>query len=282
MASEIDSVLARVTDGDIRTFEEDGAVVLRGLYAKMWIDLIEAGIERALKTPGPYGRVQSAPDDPGFYFTDYYLWRHVPELKRFALEGPGGAMAAKLTRSKQINYFYDGLFVKEPGTVKPTLWHQDQPYYNVDGKKLVIMWIPVDPVSPEACLRLVRGSHRWGRWFVPKFVRSDRALIGADERFEPVPDVDAEPENYDVLAWTLEPGDCIAFHPMMLHGAAGNPQQKTRRRAISTTWLGDDAVYGERQAEVEPRIEGRVFRAGERLTDPAIFPKVWPREQASA
>jgi ectoine hydroxylase-related dioxygenase (phytanoyl-CoA dioxygenase family) len=265
-----------VSEVAVRAFEEDGAVCLRGVYGPHWIRLIEAGIERDLVDPGPYARVQSEPDDPGFFFTDYYMWRRIPELRRFALEGPGGAIAARLTRSTQINYFYDGLFVKTPGTVKPTLWHQDQPYYNVDGMKLVIMWIPVDPVPRETCLQLVGGSHRWGRWFVPKFIKGDRILAGAPDRYEPVPDIDAERDRYTILAWDLEPGDCIAFHPMMLHGAPGNASPQ-RRRAISTTWLGDDAVYGERQAEVEPRIEGHAFRPGERLTVEAVFPRVWPR-----
>ena len=67
---------------------------------------------------------------------------------------------------------------------------------------------------------------------------------------------------------------------MMLHGAAGNTL-KIRRRAHQSTWLGDDCVYGARQVEVEPRIEGRPFKNGERLTDPAIFPQVWPRTGAT-
>jgi ectoine hydroxylase-related dioxygenase (phytanoyl-CoA dioxygenase family) len=275
--SEFAEVLVKVTEADICAFEQDGAVILRGMYGQRWIRLVEAGIERDLKDPGPYGRVQSGPDDPGRFFTDYYMWRRIPELKRFALEGPGGAIAARLTRSQQINYFYDGLFVKEAGTVKPTLWHQDQPYYNVDGTRLVIMWIPVDPVPRERSLQLVRGSHRWGRWFVPKFVKDDRTLTGADARYEPVPDIDAERDRYDILSWDVEPGDCIAFHPMMLHGAPGNDRLSQRRRAISTTWLGDDAVYGERQAEVEPRIEGHQFSPGDRLTVESVFPRVWPR-----
>jgi ectoine hydroxylase-related dioxygenase (phytanoyl-CoA dioxygenase family) len=277
VASEITEVLARITEATICAFEQDGAILLRQVYGEKWIRLIEAGIERDLEDPGPYGRVQSGPDDPGRFFTDYYMWRRIPELRRFALEGPGGAIAARLTRSWQINYFYDGLFVKEGGTAKPTLWHQDQPYYNVDGTRLVIMWIPVDPVPRETSLQLVRGSHRWGRWFVPKFVKDDRTLAGADNRYEPVPDIDGERDRYDIISWDVEPGDCIAFHPMMLHGAPGNDRLTQRRRAISTTWLGDDAVYGERQAEVEPRIEGHRFTPGDRLTVESVFPRVWPR-----
>ena len=86
MSSETDTVLSKISESDISALETDGAVVLRGMVGRKWLDLIAVGIEKDLKTPGPYGRVQSDPDDPGFFFTDYYAWRHVPELERFARE----------------------------------------------------------------------------------------------------------------------------------------------------------------------------------------------------
>ncbi len=275
---EIDRVLAKVSEADIRALESDGAVCLRGIFEKKWLDLIAAGIERDLKHPGPYARTQSDPDDPGFFFTDYYAWRHTPELERFARESPGGALAAKLTRSKQVNYFFDGVFVKKAGTKKITTWHQDQVYYNVDGKQIVVIWIPIDPVTKATCLSFVRGSHRWGKSFVPVLIKGNRIPEGLGPEFEPAPDVEAERDKYDVMSWDMQPSDCIAFHPMMLHGAAGNTLP-IQRRALQTTWMGDDCVYAARPVEVEPRIEGRPFKAGERLTDESIFPKVWPRAE---
>jgi ectoine hydroxylase-related dioxygenase (phytanoyl-CoA dioxygenase family) len=266
-----------ISEAEVEAFERDGAVRLRGALAPEWVELIAQGIEQALGDPGPYARVQSAPDDPGLFHTDYYMWRRIPELERFARLGPGGAIAARLLRSTQVNYFFDGLFVKEPGTVKPSLWHQDQVYYNVDGAKVMVMWIPVDPVARDSCLELVRGSHRWGRAFLPKMIRDDRPLVGAEGRFEPLPDIDGKRGDYDILSWDMAPGDCIAFSAMTLHGSPGNRSSTRRRRAISTTWLGDDAVYGERPGEVEPRIEGRAFAPGERLDVPEVFPRVWPR-----
>jgi len=168
--------------------------------------------------------------------------------------------------------------VKEPGTTKRTLWHQDQVYYNVDGRQVLVMWIPVDPVSRDVSLELVRGSHAWGKSFVPRMIKSDRILDGTGSVYEPVPDIDAHRDQYEILAWEMEPGDCIAFHAMMLHGSRGNHSLTRRRRAISTTWLGDDATYGVRPGEVEPRIEDHPFNPGDRLTVERVFPKVWPRD----
>lgn len=267
-----------IDDATVAAFWRDGAVALRGLFGPEWLALIEQGIEATLARPTPYGRVQSTPDDPGFFFTDYYMWRHHAAFEELARRGPGGGIAARLTGSASVHFFYDGLFVKEPGTERASDWHQDQPYYQVDGEKLCVIWIPIDPVDAENALRVVKGSHRWGRWFQPFFFADGKPWQRGESLFEPLPDIDGDPERYEILQWSLDPGDCIAFHPLSLHGSKGNSDISRRRRAISTTWLGDDAVFGERPGEVEPRIVGdHSFRPGDRLTVESVFPKVWPR-----
>ena len=269
-----------VSKADVEAYERDGAVCLRSVFESTWLDLIGEGIEKDLADPGPYGRIQSTPEDPGFYYTDYYMWRRIPELERFALESPSGALAAELMRSRRVGLFFDGLFVKEPGTAKKSPWHQDQIYYNVDGNQIVVMWVPVDPVDEASCLELVKGSHQWCRQFERRMTNDGRDLsLGEDDgEYEPVPDIDAQRESYEILSWDMGPGDCIAFHPMMLHGANGNHSLTRRRRALQTTWLGDDAVYGIRPGDVEPHITGHCFESGDCLIDvESVFPRVWPR-----
>lgn len=268
-----------ISEREIQAYRNDGAVCLRQVFSQTALTLIETGIEKCMASPTPYGRVQSKPDDPGFFFTDYYLWRYFDEFRELMYTGPGAEIAARLTDSSTIRYFYEGLFVKEPGTVRSSDWHQDQPYYNVDGNQLCVIWIPVDPVDSETCLQLVKGSHLWDRWFQPVFFASDRLLEGAEERFEPMPDIDGNPDQYEILAWDMKPGDCIVFHPLMIHGATGNRRTDRRRRAISSTWLGDDTVYGERLREVEPEIEGHDFKPGDRLDVEDVFPRVWPKSE---
>ena len=263
-------------DNEAATFAEDGVVCLRQVIEPYWLDLLAEGTEKTLAKPTPYGRVQSKPQDPGYFFTDYYMWREVDEFTQFCKHGPGAEIAARLTQSATINFFFDGLFVKEPHTERSSDWHQDQPYYNVNGQQLCVMWTPLDPVSKDTSLRLVRGSHLSGRWYQPVFFASERLLEGAKDIFEPMPDIDADPQTHEVLSWDMEPGDCIVFHPLTIHGSRGNPTPG-RRRAISTTWLGDDCVYAPRAGEVEPRIEGYDFSPGERLNVESVFPLVWPK-----
>ena len=72
------------------------------------------------------------------------------------LRSPAAELAAVLMRSGTAQFFHDHVLVKEPGTSKPTPWHQDMPYYFVDGRQTASFWIPVDPVG-ETTLRFVAG-----------------------------------------------------------------------------------------------------------------------------
>jgi ectoine hydroxylase-related dioxygenase (phytanoyl-CoA dioxygenase family) len=110
--------------------------------------------------------------------------------------------------SARVQMFHDHVLVKEPGTAKPTPWHQDGPYYFVDGRQTVSFWCPVDPVR-EASLRCVAGSHLWPKEVLPTRWVAETAFYPDPERYMPVPDPDAE--GMPVLEWEMEPGDAVAF-----------------------------------------------------------------------
>ena len=59
--------------------------------------------------------------------------------------------------------FHDHVLVKHPGNSTVTPWHQDQPYYCVQGERTVSFWTPLDPVSRNVCMECVAGSHTWNR-----------------------------------------------------------------------------------------------------------------------
>ena len=167
--------------------------------------------------------------------------------------------------------------MKEPGTGERTPWHHDQPYYPVDGAMIGSIWLPLDPVDRATSVEYVAGSHRWGRWFRPRYFNRDNTRLAvADERMEEMPDIDAMRSELTVLRWSLEPGDCIFFHGLSVHGAPGNPSATRRRRAWATRWLGEDTRYAERAGQISPPLDGHGLQPGDAM-DCALFPRVWPR-----
>ncbi|MCB2137912.1 MAG: phytanoyl-CoA dioxygenase family protein, partial [Rhodobacteraceae bacterium] len=239
--------MALVTEEMVETFQRDGVVLVKGLW-KDWVDVIRAGIERNMAEPGPYAAENLKPGEGGRFFDDYCNWTRIPEFRDVIENSPVAGVAAALMRSPTVQMFHDHVLVKEPGTSKPTPWHQDGPYYFVKGAQTVSFWSPVDPVT-DATLRCVAGSHRWPKEVLPKRWLAETDFYPDPEAYMPVPDPDAE--GMEIREWAMEPGDAVAFDYQTLHGARGNTAA-TRRRAFSLRLVGEDAHYIERPGRTSP------------------------------
>ena len=244
----------------IDAYERDGAVLVKGLF-KDQIEQLRAGIEHNMADPGPYAAENLKEGEGGRFFDDYCNWTRIPEFKAAIHASPAAAVAAELMKSKTVQMFHDHVLVKEPGTSKPTPWHQDSPYYFVEGEQTVSFWSPLDPVS-EASLRCISGSHRWEKSVLPTRWLAETSFYPDEDDYLPVPDPDAE--GMRVLEWAMEPGDAVAFNYKTLHGARGNDSTQ-RRRAFSLRLLGDDARYIERPGPTSPPFPGHEMKAGQKL-----------------
>jgi len=259
---------------DVGRFDENGAVVLRGAVSSEWLERLAEGLEKNLRDPSPYGCRYTKEGEPGSFRDDYCNWQRITEFRDFIFDSGIARVLAELLRSDTLRIFHEHVLVKEPGTREVSPWHQDQPYYCVDGEQVCSLWLPLDPVPRTICPRFVAGSHRWGRLFAPRKFADQKPYDGALEHFEPVPDIDASREEYEILSWELEPGDSIVFHMKTLHGAPGTERHSLRRRAIATRWLGDDAVFAERPFPTSPPFPGLRLRVGEPM-ESELFPIVY-------
>lgn len=260
-----------VGDADIDAFARDGAVCLRGAFTD-WLDVLVAGVERNLREPGPYAAENTSGGETGRFFDDYCNWERIPEFREVVRSSPAAEIAARIMRSKSAQFFHDHVLIKEPGTSKPTPWHQDIPYYFVEGRQSVSFWIPLDPVR-DATLRLIAGSHLWDKMVLPVRWLDDSGFYPDDDSYIPVPDPDAEPDRYRILEWEMEPGDAVLFDFRSVHGARANPGGD-RRRAFSMRWLGDDMRYAARPGRTSPPYPGHGMVEGQRLRED-WFPVVW-------
>jgi ectoine hydroxylase-related dioxygenase (phytanoyl-CoA dioxygenase family) len=246
----------------IDAYQRDGAVLVRGLF-KDWIDEIAAGIEQNMAEPGPYAAENLTDGERGRFFDDYCNWTRIAPFEQVIRSSPAADVAAQLMGSGQAQFFHDHVLVKEPGTTKATPWHQDGPYYFVDGQQTVSFWTTVEPVT-DATLRCVAGSHRWPKPVLPTRWLKEDSFYPNEDDYIPVPDPDAEAMR--VLEWALEPGDAVAFNFKTLHGARGNTST-ARRRAFSLRFVGDDARFVERPGRTSPPFPGHGMSAGERLRE---------------
>ena len=270
-----------ITEEHLSEFQRDGAICLREALEPRWIDCLRAGVDKDIEAPGPLHTTQQGEDEPGFFLTDFCMAQRLGEFRDFIFHSPAASIAARIMGASRVSFFYDAIWAKAQATAKRTRWHQDQPYYPVDGEQFCAMWIPLDPVSKDVCLELLRGSHRWGRWFEPELTRHGHDLYDSgDARFERLPDIEAQREQHDIISWAMSPGDCIVFHALTVHGAPGNPSARHWRRAVSMFWMGDDAVFARRPGDVRPLFEGHGLKPGDPM-ECGHFPRIWPREPDS-
>jgi ectoine hydroxylase-related dioxygenase (phytanoyl-CoA dioxygenase family) len=259
---------------DIAAFRRDGAVLLKGAFAD-WAGRLAAGLERNLAEPEAYAFPceSTAAGEAGRFFDSYCNWQRIPEYLDYVTSSCAAAMAGRFMGASRAQFFHEHAFAKEPGTQRATPWHQDLPYYCVDGTHTVSIYVALDPTPAEVAVRFVAGSHRWGKLFQPRVFLDGAAFNTEDAGLEPVPDIDGRPQDYEILAWALEPGDAILFDFRTLHGTGDAPVAQ-RRRAVSTRWLGDDVTYCERPGETSPPYPDIGLKPGDPLRED-WFPVLW-------
>ncbi|WP_170416894.1 phytanoyl-CoA dioxygenase family protein [Ruegeria atlantica] len=251
-----------VTQEMIDTYQQDGVVLIKGLFADH-VETLREGVAANMAEPGPYASENKKEGETGRFFDDYCNWSRIEQFQSVVHGSPAAEVAADLMRSKTVQMFHDHVLVKEPGTSMATPWHQDGPYYFVEGQQTISFWSPLDPVT-RATLRCVAGSHRWEKEVLPTRWVSEDGFFPDEGQYIPVPDPDAE--GMKVVEFEMEPGDAVAFNYRTLHGARGN-QSNSRRRAFSLRLVGDDARYVERPGRTSPPFPGHDMDPGQRLRE---------------
>jgi ectoine hydroxylase-related dioxygenase (phytanoyl-CoA dioxygenase family) len=255
-------------------FARDGVVCVRGVLNAAELGDAADAIEAVLANPSPLAQVASAADDPGAFTEDFCRWQEVPAIERLARNSRVPAIAAALMRTEQVRFYHDHVLVKEGGTLQRTPWHQDQPYYNVDGLG-VSAWIPVDPVPADGCLEIVAGTHA-GPWLMPRTFLVGEAKWFPEGSLAEIPDIEADRDAFDIRRYDLQPGDAIFFNFLSVHGAPGFPYAG-RRRVLSLRYLSANARHAPRTWSTSPPFDDldAELPAGSPMNSP-LFPIVWP------
>ena len=214
----------------------------------------------------------------GHFYVDTAVTSRISAARRFAHRGAAPDLSAALMGSETVRFFGDQMFVKEPGTRERTAFHQDATYFEIDGDQCCVLWIPVDPATLETgALQYVRGSHADGRLYQPNVFVSQATLPGAQG--EAIPDIEGNPEKFDLIHFDVEPGDIVAHHYRTIHGSGGNLSRYQVRRALSIRYCGDDIRVKSRPWAPRQLHLKRPMIDGEPLSGPD-FPVVWSKKQA--
>ena len=146
-----------ILNNQVKSYKENGAIILKGVFID-WVQTLETGSEKLIKNPSPRERTYLPEDGTATFFQDLCNWNRIDEFKAFIFNSDIGKISSALMTSEFTRFFHDHVLVKEPGSSLATPWHQDLPYYCVDGIQNISFWIPLDPISKEICLKCISKS----------------------------------------------------------------------------------------------------------------------------
>lgn len=218
-----------------KTYEDDGFVVIRGLFSPTEFKDLQSNLDRYVREVVP-----TLPKDQAF-FDDYSkpetlrkmqsLNRHDAWFANFMKQGPHVPVQAHLMRdaaSPQGMEWFDKL----PYDTNATPAHQDGFYWNRKPDIACGIWIALDPVDREnGCLWYARGSHKTG-------IRPHSAsgVLGFSQGL-----VGFDAAKVDAVPIELQPGDAVAHSSATIHWTETNRSNR-HRRAIATFCFGASTV----------------------------------------
>jgi len=275
-------------------------VHLSGAFDAEWLAKMRAAFDEAMEKPGKHAEFMGKDTtwDNMFdsdrasrlanlqMFQDQVFFQdalaRVPAWGDVATSSPAAGHIARLMQSKTAAFFYLHLIVKRGGADKPIPWHQDLPYWKLNGSQVASVWVPLDDMPAAASVQYIKGSHKWGL-FQPRHFVDASPYEGRD--LPALPDIDAliasgEVKEADVVRFDVKAGDAVCFDSRIVHGSPGNPEAKDRdHRRVAFRFGGDDATYFSHEGETAiptPEIDAV---HGLRHGDPIaceVFPQVWP------
>lgn len=260
--------LTPVTQEHIETYSRDGVVCLRGMFSPEWIEYLRPAAEAARddKLERLHGN-----------FGDMHLWHRSEVFRKYVFESPAGEIVGRTMQSKEVRFFFEKIWAKEPGSTKTTPWHTDQMSFPVDGEMVPSFWMALTPVTKDNSLECIAGSHRSAtrHW---NWTYNAAQMIQPPDRPDFV-DYNTRRDDQDVtvLSWDMDPGDCLLIHPSCYHYSGGNPLDQWRI-ALSTRWFGDDVTWNPRPESINlPGISFGEMVKGARPEGPLV-PLIWSED----
>lgn len=271
-----------VGQNEIAAFRRDGVVRLRQKFDPEWIELLRNTIDQSMAEPtGNLTRHTEAPNVPGYY-EDFWAWRRYPGFERFVRQSPCASLAAQLLDAERINLVMDNWFLREAGSTSRPPFHHDISYFDFTGT-MCVLWLPLEPTDEANGISFVRGSHLWSKLFLrTRFADGHQTDGGATTvngvRYELTPDIESDPDAYELLQFDLDLGDCLFFDMRTLHGGRSTVTPTETRRRYTLRMTAEDGMI--RYRGDWAKDERRMFEAeGYTDGDPIegdFFPKLWP------
>jgi len=270
-----------LNDNEIKKFNEDGAIRLKGKFEKNWIKKLKVGISKAKANPSPRFTNHTKDQNLPSYLEDFWTWNLHEEFTDFVYNSPTAKIASELLKAKRINLVMDNWFFREAGSKSKPPFHHDISYFDFEGS-MCVLWLPLEPVNKQDGIAWIKGSHLWNKLFLRTRFNDGHKVDGVagvvnGKKYEITPDILKNKNNYEFLEWDLEVGDCVYFDIRTLHGALyeTSPSSNINRFTLRMAKENSKIIYrGEWAREERAIMEANGYKNGDDLAG-KMFPTLY-------
>lgn len=241
-----------VNEGEcVRRFNENGFVVIPGLFSEQEILPISDEIDRIITGKSDYVPAESLvyePDSlPPRVRNVFGLHRFHPVFMALARH-PGIVAIVGQILGDPLRLYSSQLFAKPGSGGSAVPLHQDMPYWPFEPSELVSAWIALDDSTLEnGCVRFLPTSHKLG---LLRHVAS--GIVGNSLKLEDARVIGIKEHPVEVRR-----GSCVLHHCLTAHRSEQNRSTRPRRGLIY--------IY------MSPRVR---LTDSSKLRGPADFPVV--------
>ena len=270
-----------LNDNEIKEFNRDGAILLKGKFDQNWIEKLKIGINKAKSNPSPRFTNHTKDRNLPSYLEDFWTWNLHEEFTDFVYNSPTAKIASELLGAEKINLVMDNWFFREVGSKSKPPFHHDISYFDFEGS-MCVLWIPLEPVKKQDGIAWVKGSHLWNKLFLRTRFNDGHKVDGEagvvhGKKYEITPDILKNKSDYEFLEWDLEVGDCVYFDIRTLHGALyeTSPSSDVNRFTLRMAKENSKIIYrGDWAREERAIMEANGYRNGDDLSG-KMFPTLY-------
>jgi len=208
-------------------FEENGYIIVRGLFDKEEVEKIKSCMENSTDIP----KYAIGRSDGQGASSKLCVWNKAGDdvCGVAARSRKVAGTLQQLLGGYELYHYHSKLMMKEARTGGAHLWHQDYGYWYQNECMTADMgsvFIPVDRCTKQnSCLQVLKGSHKLGR--IDHYLMGDQS--GADPHR-----VNLAKEMFEHVYVEMEPGDALFFHSNLLHTSDQNKSDMRRWVMISS------------------------------------------------
>ena len=253
----------QITEEQIRTLEEDGVVLIKGVFDAEWVEYLREATK--FQTENPHFWAFAGTASKLYDYIQRNIWQTNRAFANFYYHSAMGDVLRQCGRTDEIRVSTDLLMVNPNKGFK---WHQDNQNGPITPEEGIRFWITMDETPADYGAPVYLRRSHFNNAVDPEAVFVDINQEGLEEYRD------------DLVEFRTMPGDMIVWHPKTIHKIDGPSDGiwNTYRRVLAGTVAKAGTVYHDKRGTggVLSDLGRHGLEDGDDLKSP-FFPIVYPR-----